>query len=74
MNRRLLVIPLLTLFWSATALAIAPKVVKVTPENGATDVDPTLKQIIVEFDQPMSDGFSLVGGVLEAALKQLRSK
>lgn len=37
-----------------------PKVVSLTPANGATDVDPGLKQIVVRFDRKMNkQGFSL---------------
>ena len=40
-----------------------PKVVKMLPENGATDVDPGLKMIRVTFDMPMSIGsHSWTGG------------
>jgi len=40
-----------------------PKVVSITPANGAADVDPALKQIQVVFDRPMKDGsWSMVGG------------
>jgi hypothetical protein len=39
-----------------------PKVVKMVPENGATDVDPGLKMIRVTFDVPMDSGFSWTGG------------
>ena len=40
-----------------------PKVVSITPANGATGVDPGLKQIQVVFDRPMQDGaWSMVGG------------
>jgi hypothetical protein len=43
--------------------ASPPKVVKATPDNGATDVDPNLKQIEIVFDQPMNHGGrSIVGG------------
>jgi beta-lactamase regulating signal transducer with metallopeptidase domain len=39
-----------------------PKIVKMTPENGADDVDPGLKVLRVTFDRPMGDGFSWTGG------------
>jgi len=43
--------------------AAAPKVVAMTPANGATDVDPGLKMIRVTFDRPMRDGgWAFVGG------------
>jgi len=46
------------------ALAAArPKVVSITPANGAADVDPELENIRVVFDRPMADGsWSMVGG------------
>ncbi len=45
-----------------TAIAAPPKVVKATPDNGDTDVDPSLKEYRVEFDQDMSTtGWSLCG-------------
>jgi hypothetical protein len=54
---------LLILGFTATLHAAPPKVVKATPDNGATDVDPSLKQIEVVFDQPMNPGGrSIVGG------------
>jgi len=46
-----------------TAVAqAAPKIVKTVPEIGAKDVDPTLTEIRVVFDQPMAGGFSWTGG------------
>jgi hypothetical protein len=40
-----------------------PKVLSMTPGNGAADVDPGLKEIQVIFDRPMKDNsWSLVGG------------
>jgi hypothetical protein len=40
-----------------------PKVVSMTPDNGAADVDPALAAIRVVFDRPMADGsWSMVGG------------
>lgn len=39
-----------------------PKVVKLVPENGATEVDPKTKMIRVTFDMPMGEGFSFTGG------------
>jgi Domain of unknown function (DUF4932) len=39
-----------------------PHVVRLTPENGATDVDPALTELRIEFDRPMNRaGHSLVG-------------
>lgn len=44
-------------------LARAPKIVRMIPANGATDVDPNLTEIKVYFDRPMRDGsWSVVGG------------
>ena len=43
--------------------ADTPRVVSMTPANGAADVDPGLKEIIVVFDRPMMDRmWSVVGG------------
>jgi len=43
--------------------AAAPKVVKTVPDNGATNVDPSLRQMSVTFDQDMKQSsFSWVGG------------
>lgn len=40
-----------------------PKVVSITPANGATDVDPARKVVKVVFDRPMKNGcWSMVGG------------
>lgn len=39
-----------------------PKVVSMTPENGAQDVDPSVAEIRVVFDVPMGGGFSWTGG------------
>lgn len=47
----------------AAAAARAPKVVSMTPANGATDVDPGLAEIVITFDRPMMDQmWSVVGG------------
>ena len=40
----------------------APRIMKMVPENGATDVSPALTKIQVIFDQPMAGGFSWTGG------------
>lgn len=46
-----------------TAFADPPKVVKATPDNGDTEVDPSLAEIRIEFDQDMSSkGHSICGG------------
>ncbi len=39
-----------------------PSIVSITPENGATDVDPSVTEIRVAFDMPMGGGFSWTGG------------
>jgi Bacterial Ig-like domain len=39
-----------------------PQIVKMMPENGATNVDPELTTIRVTFDRPMAKGFSWTGG------------
>jgi len=45
------------------ALADAPKVVEMSPENGATDVDPSTAELRVVFDRDMiTKGFSFCGG------------
>ena len=46
------------------AMVVArPKVVSMTPANGAADVDPDLEAIKVVFDRPMKDqSWSMVGG------------
>jgi hypothetical protein len=47
----------------AKVAANAPKVVSMTPANGATNVDPALTEIKVTFDQPMRNGsWAFVGG------------
>ncbi len=45
------------------ALADRPRVVKAIPDNGATAVDPAIRELRVTFDQDMDNrGFSFVGG------------
>ena len=44
-----------------TSSANAPKIVSVTPSDGAKDVDPNLGEIIVCFDRPMQGRVSLTG-------------
>jgi beta-lactamase regulating signal transducer with metallopeptidase domain len=39
-----------------------PRIVRMIPDNGAQDVDPSLKRIRVTFDRPMAAGFSWTGG------------
>lgn len=48
---------------SEESVAQPPKIASMTPVNGATDVDPTLTEIKVTFDQSMRDGsWSMTGG------------
>jgi len=43
--------------------APAPRVVRMVPANGATDVDPGLGQIVITFSEPMRDrSWSVCGG------------
>ncbi len=42
--------------------ATKPMIVALEPKNGATDVDPSLKEIRVTFNVPMGGGFSWTGG------------
>ena len=45
------------------ARSAPPKVVKSVPESGAAEVEPTIKELRIVFDQPMSpNGMSVVGG------------
>ncbi len=47
----------------AVASAAPPKVAKLTPPHGATDVDPSMTELIIEFDQDMqTKGMSICGG------------
>jgi hypothetical protein len=39
-----------------------PKVIRTDPPNGSTNVSPSVTQIVVTFDKPMSGGFSWTGG------------
>lgn len=39
-----------------------PEIVSMTPKNGATDVDPKIKELRVSFNVPMGGGFSWTGG------------
>ncbi len=47
---------------SAQAAQGAPQIVSTTPARGASDVDPSLKEITVTFDQDMEEGMSWTGG------------
>jgi len=50
-------------FLAISAYATPPKVIKTTPENEDQNVDPSLKEIRIEFDQDMSPGgHSICGG------------
>ena len=42
--------------------ASRPIIVGLVPKNGATDVDPNLKELRVTFNVPMGEGFSWTGG------------
>ena len=47
----------------AAEMAARPRVVAIVPANGAKDVDPATKAIVVTFDRPMRDGcWAVVGG------------
>lgn len=53
----------LLVIFAIPSFAEPPKVIKAIPENGAADVDPDLKEIVIEFDQSMNKGGrSIVGG------------
>ncbi len=43
------------------ARARGPKLVKLSPANGAKDVDPATTELVATFDMPMSDGMSWTG-------------
>ncbi|MDQ3439961.1 MAG: S41 family peptidase [Planctomycetota bacterium] len=63
MVRRVRVALALILSLTATVHSASPKVVITSPDNGEIDVDPTITEIRVEYDQPMSpDGMSILGG------------
>lgn len=48
---------------SVSSRVRVPKIVKIVPPNGATDVDPTRKRLLVKFDISMNtDGYSWTGG------------
>ena len=52
--------------WAAgvpTASATPPHVVSVTPAPDSAGVDPATKEIIVVFDQPMANGYSVTHGL-----------
>ena len=44
------------------ARVIKPRIVTMEPANGATDVDPAIKELRVTFSVPMGGGFSWTGG------------
>jgi hypothetical protein len=50
---------------SAQAAQGPPRIVSTSPADGATDVDPALKEITVKFDQDMETGMSWTGGGAE---------
>ena len=47
-----------------------PKILKTSPQIGETEVDPELTEIIVTFDQDMTEGMSWTGGKTEMPPKQ----
>lgn len=47
---------------SAAVEPVPPKIIATSPAAGATDVDPSLTEITVTFDQDMSRGMSWTGG------------
>jgi hypothetical protein len=47
---------------TAYASAVPPGIVSTSPAVGATDVDPSITEITVTFDQDMAGGFSWTGG------------
>ena len=52
----ILVMIALTAFAAATDDLLAPRVVSTFPASGSTDVDPTLTELKVTFDEPMAPG------------------
>ena len=62
MNHRILIVLASAMALIHVAIAAPPKVVITSPDNGETDVSPDLKEIRVEFDQPMNPAGSIVGG------------
>ena len=63
MARHTTILLALVLSFAGAVEAAAPKVVITSPDNGEVDVDPAVKEIRVEFDQPMgAQGKSVVGG------------
>lgn len=40
----------------------SPRIIKTSPEAGAKDVDPSIKEITITFDRDMAGGFSWTGG------------
>ncbi len=52
----------LTLAGVRATAAGAPQIVSTSPERGASDVDPALREITVTFDCDMAPGFSWTGG------------
>ena len=49
---------------AATSVAAPPQVVRSTPSDGDAGVDPSLREIRIEFDQDMDQntGYSICGG------------
>jgi len=60
---RIIAVIVLLFSLTAGALGAPPKVVETVPENGAQDVDASLRQIRIVFDQDMDhSGYSICGG------------
>src|SRR5687768_13101689 len=63
MSRQLPSVISLLLLVPALAYAASPRVLSTSPDNGEIDVSPEVKEIRIEFDQPMNPrGRSIVGG------------
>ena len=55
--RILMVLAITTIFVSCTESdSVAPNVIETFPVTGSTDVDPSITEISVTFDEPMMDG------------------
>ena len=63
MTRHAVMLLALVLSLGGVVNAVPPKVVITFPDNGEVDVDPALKEIRIEYDQPMdARGRSVLGG------------
>ena len=62
MKSKIVILLIFTCFLSANTFARPPKVIKMYPENGATDVKPGPVKIRILFDQDMNtSGYSITG-------------